>query len=413
MEVVQMPISLEANPNTNGSMSASPGKDAKSMEKLDSPFGSMMKEKLQAISNEDLNEQKDGETPVEDLGLKMPVMMAFLQGMPQELMADVDGEAMLQQLNTPVLMQNETKTSQQDIVQLFEQVNGVEFKLSEEAVDNENMEFQDIKTGEKAGKDTTNNEKVLVQNITRQSEVSKTEGKPLVEAMNEGDVPEENEQQTNIKTDNVINSKESIKQEKTVVRELLNHVNKNDGTVKTTKEDAVKTTKEDAVKPDVWIESVTFKTDEKVETMSLRLQENHTVQREEIITKLAEKFRIMVTENRSEVNIQLKPASLGRINLKLEMVDGVLNGKIVVQNAGVRETVESNLTHLRNSLEQQGITVNGFSVDVRGGREFSQQQFYESNRHPVSVKSSTVVYQENEEMDLMRWNDDGTINYLA
>lgn len=135
--------------------------------------------------------------------------------------------------------------------------------------------------------------------------------------------------------------------------------------------------------------------------------------RDRVVSQLVERLEVMVSDRRSEVRFQLKPESLGRVVIKLEMVDGAINGKMVVQNAELKEIVLANLSHLKDSLEQQGIPVSRFSVDVGGERSFSQQQFYQENRHFPAYRSSHSLYEEQEEALSWRWNDGGTVDYLA
>ncbi len=77
---------------------------------------------------------------------------------------------------------------------------------------------------------------------------------------------------------------------------------------------------------------------------------------------------------RHEMELQLKPESLGKINLKLVEEKGQILAKFTAESEQVRAILESNMQLLKDSLEKSGLTVQQLSVSVgqqpgRGSQE--------------------------------------------
>ena len=67
---------------------------------------------------------------------------------------------------------------------------------------------------------------------------------------------------------------------------------------------------------------------------------------------------------RHEMELQLKPESLGKINLKLVEEKGQILAKFTAESEQVRAILESNMQLLKDSLEKSGLTVQQLSVSV-------------------------------------------------
>lgn len=85
----------------------------------------------------------------------------------------------------------------------------------------------------------------------------------------------------------------------------------------------------------------------------------------EIINQVIEKAKVILTPDKSEMIMDLKPDSLGKISLKVATENGMIMAKFVAENQQVKQVLESNMQLLKDSLEKQGMNVQGFSVSVR------------------------------------------------
>ncbi len=102
-----------------------------------------------------------------------------------------------------------------------------------------------------------------------------------------------------------------------------------------------------------------------------------TVSKKEIISQIVEKAKVILTDEKSEMVIDLKPDHLGKLSLKIVTERGNVMAKFVAENEQVKAAIESNMDSLKESLTKQGFSVQGFSVSV--GQE-SRKGFNESYR---------------------------------
>ncbi|MDQ7062631.1 MAG: flagellar hook-length control protein FliK [candidate division KSB1 bacterium] len=70
---------------------------------------------------------------------------------------------------------------------------------------------------------------------------------------------------------------------------------------------------------------------------------------------LKQQIRSQITQDMSTIRIRLKPEKLGQISMKLEMQAGQLSAKIWVETKAVKQLLESNLDHLRETLFEKGV----------------------------------------------------------
>jgi len=416
MEAAKLPLASEVSNNTGDCVNVYSGKQGETEKMSGSLFSSMIEEKLKTISDTGETEQTDEDMAVEEPALHVPVMLAFLSCTPEQMALNqqeyknigIEKDAKIIQRNSEQVISVKSESLPGDVSRIFKVQNNIGIKPPEISIENETTVSDNTETCENTEGNSIHRNMTFSKNAVQQTELFKAPDKPPDKPPDEVVISENRPVQKEAETDMIISHAEnSIKNnyEEEIIFENSNPGKEND--------DIRKTEYKDMDKPEISVENSHIQTETRVQKISVRISGNEVIQKEEIITKMADRIRVMVSENRSEMSIQLKPAFLGRVNLKLEMVDGVLNGKIIVQNALVRETVESNLTYLRNSLEQQGIPVSGFSVDVGGGRGFVRQQYSRKKRQTIEVKPFSAVYRDKEDTDYLRWNEEGTVDYLV
>lgn len=97
------------------------------------------------------------------------------------------------------------------------------------------------------------------------------------------------------------------------------------------------------------------------------------IDRDGIMSQVVEKAKVLLSGDKSEMIMSLKPESLGRLTLKVVTEHGIIMAKFEAENQQVKQVLESSMELLKDSLEKQGLTVQGFSVSVRddgAGRGF-------------------------------------------
>lgn len=91
---------------------------------------------------------------------------------------------------------------------------------------------------------------------------------------------------------------------------------------------------------------------------------SNIITKAEILQQVAEKVEILAGSDRSEMIIQLKPESLGKIELQVIHERGEIIAKFLAENEQVKSILENNMQYLRDSLEKSGVDIQSLSVSV-------------------------------------------------
>ena len=89
-----------------------------------------------------------------------------------------------------------------------------------------------------------------------------------------------------------------------------------------------------------------------------------SVNTQDVIDQIVESARVILTEDRTSMELQLNPQNLGKIILKVTEQEGAVTAKIMTQNAVVKEALEAQTVELRQNLEQAGVKVDAVEVTV-------------------------------------------------
>ena len=89
-----------------------------------------------------------------------------------------------------------------------------------------------------------------------------------------------------------------------------------------------------------------------------------TVNTQDVIDQIVESARVILTEDKTSMELQLNPQNLGKIILKVTEQEGAVTAKIMTQNAVVKEALEAQTVELRQNLEQAGVKVDAVEVTV-------------------------------------------------
>ena len=90
----------------------------------------------------------------------------------------------------------------------------------------------------------------------------------------------------------------------------------------------------------------------------------------ESLQEIIDKAKVTVRDSRNGAfTIRLNPQELGNVNVNLVMENGVITGKFLVDNEDVKTMLLSSLNDLKYQMEEAGISVGEFSVNVNDQRE--------------------------------------------
>ncbi|MCW2927524.1 MAG: flagellar hook-length control protein [Thermoleophilia bacterium] len=85
-----------------------------------------------------------------------------------------------------------------------------------------------------------------------------------------------------------------------------------------------------------------------------------------IADQLATRLRLSQAAGGSHVQLSLKPRELGEVTVQMNVRDGAVAATILVDKPDTLRTLQTNIEELKRSLENQGLSIGEFSVDVRG-----------------------------------------------
>jgi flagellar hook-length control protein FliK len=124
-----------------------------------------------------------------------------------------------------------------------------------------------------------------------------------------------------------------------------------------------------------------------------------TPQNDERLQKaVGERIMRMVESGNWDTEMELNPARLGTIRIRLSMEGSELQVSMSSQNAGVRDLLEASMPRLRDGLSDSGIALANSTVDQElsqqsGGSQKEQEQQAEAVAVKAKHNSDDIVGQ--------------------
>lgn len=94
-------------------------------------------------------------------------------------------------------------------------------------------------------------------------------------------------------------------------------------------------------------------------------------QMREIVNQVVEQIKVMVKPDTSEMELQLNPESLGKVNVSIVAKEGHITAQFVTESELARQALEGQIQQLRDTLGNQGLKVDEVEVTV-SNFDFSQ-----------------------------------------
>lgn len=98
-----------------------------------------------------------------------------------------------------------------------------------------------------------------------------------------------------------------------------------------------------------------------------------TAGKDQLFTQIMDHAKLMLSGNQSELEMNLKPEHLGKLQLKVFVENQVVTARFTAESQQVKQIIETNLNELRDQLRESGLQVDHLSVSVGGG---SNEQFF-------------------------------------
>lgn len=93
--------------------------------------------------------------------------------------------------------------------------------------------------------------------------------------------------------------------------------------------------------------------------------EGYGVSSEEIVRQIIDAVKVNVNSAATEMELQLHPESLGKVNIAVAVKDGIITAQLATQDEAVKNVIENQLVQLKESFEQQGLKVEAVEVTVQ------------------------------------------------
>lgn len=92
-----------------------------------------------------------------------------------------------------------------------------------------------------------------------------------------------------------------------------------------------------------------------------------------VVRQVSTQIAQMAKSGDSVMSLQLKPAHLGQLNLRLEVADGAVRATVVAESAAAKGLLESGLAQLKEQLALQGLKLERFDIAIDPDAERGQQ----------------------------------------
>ncbi len=97
--------------------------------------------------------------------------------------------------------------------------------------------------------------------------------------------------------------------------------------------------------------------------------------------QFVQKFRGEYSAAKNEMNLELKPDSLGKIEVKLNLDQGKIDAKMIVESKFVQFQLENSMQEIKTDLLKQGINIEQFKIETakNAPRQVEQQNNFDFN----------------------------------
>ncbi|MCT4613038.1 MAG: flagellar hook-length control protein FliK [Clostridia bacterium] len=133
-----------------------------------------------------------------------------------------------------------------------------------------------------------------------------------------------------------------------------------------------------------------------------KVDSSQPVIKEKVVTQIIDNMKIAVSEGKTEMNMQLRPESLGKVMVKLISESGNMSAKMTVETTEAKNIIEANIIKFKENLESQGIKVNDIEVSVQTNTEQNDdmRRFNRENQSKGKRKGINKIEEIDENVDV-------------
>lgn len=141
----------------------------------------------------------------------------------------------------------------------------------------------------------------------------------------------------------------------------------------------------------------------------------------QIVEQVVRQVKIRILPETTSMELQLNPASLGRVHLQAATTNGVSTATLTVENQFAKEALESQLIELKQTFAEQGLKVDAVEVTVsefslkKENEQPQQQQEGRNGKRTFDPQAGSGAMQvaEREETEASRRDVQSTVDYTA
>ncbi len=157
---------------------------------------------------------------------------------------------------------------------------------------------------------------------------------------------------------------------------------KTDGLIELAKEFAVPLVQSEAAAPKetgvdynlVFSEQLAKMETGMAEVSAQQLENVEQVDAKELFPQIIERAKVMATGGLHEMEVNLQPEHLGKLQLKISMENQVVTAHFLAESERVKEIIETNLNQLRQKLYEAGLQIDQLQVNLGGQGSSGYQQ---------------------------------------
>lgn len=101
-----------------------------------------------------------------------------------------------------------------------------------------------------------------------------------------------------------------------------------------------------------------------------------------------------------QLNVKLHPASLGRLDITIQQVNGVLVARLMTTTTLARELIEGQLQHLRNAFQGQSIQVDKIEVTQQQNQQLLKDPTHDGSKKEHEKQQPEHGFEEDEEKEI-------------
>ena len=91
---------------------------------------------------------------------------------------------------------------------------------------------------------------------------------------------------------------------------------------------------------------------------------SYTTTTESVMNQIQDAIKVIQTQDMTEMELQLHPASLGNLRIQIAAKEGVVTAVFTTENEAVRAALEAQMVTLKENFAQQGVRVEAVEVTV-------------------------------------------------